>query len=156
MQSRGLEIVVGFFLCLGIAAIFLLTFRVSNFTNSAPAEGYTVTAAFTNVGGLKKGAPVAMAGVRIGRVTSIHLNEKTYQAVVAMTIDSQYQIPKDSDAAIQTAGLLGAQYIGIGAGAMNKYLQEGDSFMLTQSAIVLEDIIGQFLYSMSSGDDSGG
>lgn len=155
MQSRGLEIVVGLFLCLGIAAIFLLTFRVSNFTNAGPEQGYTVTAAFSNVGSLHVGAPVKMAGVQIGRVTGIRLNNQTYQAVVTMKIGAQYEIPTDSSASILTAGLLGAQYVGVAPGAMSKYLQQGDEFMLTQSAIVLEKIIGQVLYSLTSGGDSG-
>lgn len=150
MQSRALEIVVGLFLCLGIAAIFLLTFRVSNFANAGPDQGYTVTAAFSNVGGLQAGAPVNLAGVRIGRVTGIKLNDKTYEAVVTMQIASQYKIPKGSSAAIQTSGLLGSQYIGITPGAMLKYMKAGDEFMITQSALILEDLIGQLVYSMSS------
>lgn len=156
MQSRGLEIVVGLFICLGIAAVFLLTFRVSNFADAGSMEGYTVTASFTNIGGLGKGAPVNMAGVRIGRVTGIRVDERTYEAVVSMKIGSQYEIPRDSDAAIQTSGLLGSQYIGVGPGASDKYLEDGDSFQITQSAIILEDIIGQVLYSLTSQGESGG
>lgn len=155
MQSRGLEIVVGLFLCLGIAAIFLLTFRVSNFTNAGPAQGYSVTAAFTNIGGLHVGAPVKMAGVQIGRVTGVRLNGQTYEAVVTMKLTSKYKLPMDSSASILTAGLLGAQYVGVTPGAMNKYLHDGDSFMLTQSAIILEHIISKLVYSMTSGGDSG-
>lgn len=154
MQSRGLEVVVGLFICLGIAAVFLLTFRVSNFTETASADSFSVTASFSNIGGLGKGAPVKMAGVRIGRVSGIHVDEQTYEAVVAMRIDAQYEVPKDSDAAIQTSGLLGSQYIGVGPGASDKYLADGDSFQLTQSAIILEDIIGQVLYSMTSQGES--
>lgn len=156
MQSRGLEIVVGLFVCLGIAAIFLLTFRVSNFAMSGPEQGYTVTASFSNVGSLHVGAPVKMAGVQIGRVVGIRLNNQTYQAVVTMKIGAKYEIPVDSSASILTSGLLGAQYIGVTPGASRNYLQQGDSFMLTQGAIILEEIIGQVLYSLTSGGGGSG
>lgn len=153
MQSRGLEIVVGLFLCLGIAAVFVLTMRVSNLAATGPENGYTVTASFTNIGGLKVGAPVDLAGVRIGRVTGVKIDLQTYEAVVSMSIQSGYAIPDDSDAAIFTAGLLGEQYIGIGPGASDRYLGDGDRFKLTQSAVILENLIGQLLYSLAAGDD---
>lgn len=151
MQSRGLEILVGFFVCLGIAAVFVLTMRVSNLSDVSGIEGYTVTAAFYNVGGLKVGAPVNLAGVRIGRVSDISINGQTFQAVVTMKIEDQYELPRDSDASILTAGLLGSQYIGIGPGGAMESLSDGDEIKFTQSAIVLEQIIGQVLYSLTSG-----
>lgn len=151
MQSRGLEILVGFFVCLGIAAVFVLTMRVSNLSDVSGIEGYAVTAAFYNVGGLKVGAPVNLAGVRIGRVSDISINGQTFQAVVTMKIEDQYELPRDSDASILTAGLLGSQYIGIGPGGAMESLSDGDEIKFTQSAIVLEQIIGQVLYSLTSG-----
>lgn len=161
MQSRGLEIVVGFFVCLGIAAIFILTMRVSNLADVSVDQGYQVTAQFTNVGGLKVGSRVNLAGVRIGRVSNIEIDQQTYDAKVTLNIDNKYKIPKDSDASILTAGLLGEQYIGIGPGASDTFLKQGDKVTLTQSAIILEQVIGQVLYSLTSDkkdgtDDFGG
>ena len=117
MQSRGLEIVVGMFVCLGIAAIFILTLRVSNLADVSTGESYQVSAQFSNIGGLRAGAQVSLAGVRIGRVADIAVDQQTYEAKVSMNIDKQYKIPEDSDASILTAGLLGEQYIGVGPGA---------------------------------------
>lgn len=160
MQSRGLEIVVGFFVCLGIAAVFILTMRVSDLADVRVGEGYQVTAQFTNIGGLKIGSQVNLAGVRIGRVANIQIDPQTYEAKVSLNINKQYKIPEDSDASILTAGLLGEQYIGIGPGASDKYLKQGDKIILTQSAVILEQVIGQVLYSLTSdkkeGSDSGG
>ena len=154
MQSRAVELLVGFFVCLGIAAIFILTLRVSDLADASGVQGYTVTAAFNDIGGLKAGAPVDMAGVRIGRVSQIKLNQTTFQAVAKIKINEKYKIPKDSDASILTAGLLGEQYVGIGPGGSLKNMQDGDKFIITQSAVVLEQLIGQFMSTMGS-DDSG-
>lgn len=153
MQSRGLEIVVGLFICLGIAAVFILTMRVSDLSDTGRVEGYTVTAAFSNVGGLKVGAPVQLAGVRVGRVSGIRIDETTYEAVVSMRIGRQYELPRDSDAQVLTAGLLGEQYIGIRPGAATENLTDGDEIKITQGAVILEDLIGQFLYRMGGQDD---
>lgn len=155
MQSRSVELLVGLFVCLGIAAVFILTVRVSDLATASSAQGYTVTAAFNNIGGLKTGAPVDLAGVRIGRVTNIKLDQTTYQAVVSMHINNQYKIPKDSDASILTSGLLGDQYIGVGPGGSTQSMHNGDKFVITQSAIILEKLIGQFMTSMSGDHDSG-
>lgn len=152
MQSKGLEIIVGFFVCLGIAAVFILTMRVSNLANTHSFEGYTVTAEFSNVGGLKAGAPVELAGVRIGRVSTIRVDPHTYEAVVSMHIGERYDLPRDSDARILTAGLLGEQYVGIGPGGDTENLRDGDRIKITQGALVLEELIGQFLYRMSGND----
>lgn len=165
MQSRGLEIVVGFFVCLGIAAIFILTMRVSNLADVSVDQGYQVTAQFSNIGGLKIGSRVNLAGVRIGRVSNIEIDQQTYEAKVTLNVENKYKIPEDSDASILTAGLLGEQYIGIGPGASDTYLKQGDKITLTQSAVILEQVIGQVLYSLTSdkkegtsdsGGDSGG
>ncbi|MBH03923.1 MAG: outer membrane lipid asymmetry maintenance protein MlaD [Xanthomonadales bacterium] len=156
MQSRAVEMLVGLFVCLGIAAIFLLTYRVSDLAGQSAAEGYTVTAAFNDIGGLKTGAPVELAGVRIGRVTDIRLNQQTYRAVATMRIDEAYKVPEDSDASILTSGLLGDQYIGVGPGGSMENMEDGDSFILTQSAIVLENLIGQFMTSFADSPSGSG
>lgn len=154
MQSRAVELLVGFFVLLGIAAIFILTMRVSNLADTSGIQGYTVSAAFDDIGGLKSGSPVNMAGVRIGRVTDIELDPETFQAVATLRVSQEYKIPKDSDASVLTSGLLGEQYVGIGPGGSLDNMQEGDEFIITQSAVVLETLIGQFMTSMGS-DDSG-
>ena len=154
MQSRGLEIVVGMFVCLGIAAIFILTLRVSNLADVSTGESYQVSAQFSNIGGLRAGAQVSLAGVRIGRVADIAVDQQTYEAKVSMNIDKQYKIPEDSDASILTAGLLGEQYIGLGPGASDDFLEQGDTIKITQSAVILEKIIGQVLFSLTA--DKGG
>lgn len=156
MQSRAIEILVGFFVCLGIAAIFILTMRVSNLADTSNIEGYTVIAAFDNIGGLRVGAPVNMAGVRIGRVADITLNQQTYRAEVRLRIADRYKLPKDSDASVLTSGLLGEQYVGIGAGGSTQNMQAGDRFIITQSAVVLENLIGQFMTSMGADGPAGG
>jgi phospholipid/cholesterol/gamma-HCH transport system substrate-binding protein len=148
-QNRALEIIVGLFICLGVAAVFILTFRVSNLAGGGNiAHGYSVEAQFQNIGGLKVGAPVRMAGVLIGRVSGISINPSNFEAVVNMDISSTYNnLPDDSNASIFTAGLLGEQYIGLTAGGSDQVLKEGSSLKLTQSAFVLEEIIGQFLFN---------
>ncbi len=154
MQSRAIELLVGFFVCLGIAAIFALTYRVSNLSAAGGGGGYTVTAAFNNIGSLKQGAAVNMAGVRIGRESQIKLDPHTFQAVVTMRIQHKYPIPKDSGASILTSGLLGEQYIGVDPGGSLKNMHNGDKFIITQSAIILENLIGKFMTTMAgkSGD----
>lgn len=150
MQSRAMEILVGAFICLGVAAIFVLTLRVSNFSPSTES-GYTLIASFNNIGGLQDGAPVKMAGVEIGRVATIQLNQKTFQAVVKLHIKSGYDVPRGSIAAILTTGLLGGKYVGITPGGSLKNMQDGDSFAVVQSAVILEHLIGQFMTQMGSG-----
>lgn len=148
MQAKTLELVVGLFFILGIGAIFLLTFRVASLDSATPGQSYAVQATFENIGGLKRGAAVTMAGVRIGRVRSIAIDRQTYEARVALDIDRAYDnIPRDSSAAILTAGLLGEQYVGIDPGGDESWLRDGDSVRLTQSALVLEKLVGQFVTS---------
>ena len=139
----------------GFVALFFLAMKVSNLSASGTGEGYVLTGRFENVGSLKPRAPVTMAGVRIGRVTDITFDSESLEAVVTFVVDSRYdQIPDDSDASILTAGLLGSQYIGLTGGGSPLYLEDGSEILFTQSAIVLENIIGKFLIGGTSGDDA--
>lgn len=153
MTTRGMEIGVGAFVALGLAALLVLAMKVSNLAELSGGDGYTVDARFDNVGGLKVRSPVTMAGVRVGRVENIRYDSEGYVAVVTMGIDAAFdKIPTDSSASIFTAGLLGEQYIGIEPGGEEAFLTEGGEIELTQSAIVLEQVIGQFLYSQAGKD----
>ena len=156
MQSRALEILVGFFVCLGVAAIFLLTFRVASLdTVGSGSNNYKVTARFDTIGGLAMGASVRMAGVKIGRVKGISIDPASFQAVTTLEIEgSQSNIPQDSTAKILTSGLLGEQYVGLEPGGDDKPLKNGDEIKFTQSAFVLENLIGQFLTSMTQKDNN--
>ncbi|MET0029536.1 MAG: outer membrane lipid asymmetry maintenance protein MlaD [Candidatus Thiodiazotropha sp.] len=148
MKMRHLEITVGFFMAAGLVALFFLAMQVSNLASISGEEGYEVTARFDNIGGLKVRSPVSMAGVRIGRVTGISYDQSSYEALVTMSIEPEYnQIPDDSIAKIYTSGLLGEQYIGLDPGGSLENLKQGSELTLTQSALVLEEIIGQFLFS---------
>lgn len=147
-QQRNLEILVGAFVAVGIIALFFLALQVSNLGTVNAEEGYSIEVRFDNIGGIKPKAPVTMAGVKVGRVTDITFDKETFEAVVTLTIDKQYdQIPDDTFAKIFTAGLLGEQYIGLDAGGSDIFLKDGDKLQLTQSALVLEEVIGQFLFS---------
>ena len=147
-QSRTVQIWVGVFVAIGMASLFILAMKVSNISALTEQEGYILKANFENIGGLKVRSPVTMAGVVIGRVSAITFDKQIYEAVVSMTIDNNYNnIPEDTTASIFTAGLLGEQYIGLEAGGAEDYMKEGDNFKLTQSAVVLEKLIGQFLVS---------
>jgi phospholipid/cholesterol/gamma-HCH transport system substrate-binding protein len=148
MNIRGLEITVGAFMAAGLVALFFLAMQVSNLASITASEGYEVKARFDNIGGLKVRSPVSMAGVRIGRVVDISYDQENYEAVVTMSIDPAYsQIPDDSIAKIYTSGLLGEQFIGLDPGGSLENLKGGSELMMTQSALVLEEIIGQFLFS---------
>ncbi|MES9994429.1 MAG: outer membrane lipid asymmetry maintenance protein MlaD [Candidatus Thiodiazotropha sp.] len=148
MSMRGLEISVGAFMAAGLVALFFLAMQVSNLASITASEGYEVTARFDNIGGLKVRSAVSMAGVRIGRVVNIGYDQQSYEAVVTLSIDPAYnQIPDDSIAKIYTSGLLGEQYVGLDPGGSLENLQQGSEVMLTQSALVLEEIVGQFLFS---------
>ncbi len=155
VQMRTMEVMVGAFMAAGFVALFFLAMQVSNLSSLAGGDGYQVTARFDNIGGLKVRSPVAMAGVRIGRVAGISFDNTTYEAIVTMQIDSSYNtIPDDTFAKIYTAGLLGEQYIGLDPGGSEEYLTDGGKISLTQSALVLEEIIGQFLFSKA--EEGGG
>lgn len=151
MQSKALELLVGFFFALGVTAIFILTFRVASLNGGSSDKTYRVIASFENIGGLKTGAAVTLAGVRIGRVQNIVIDPQNFEAMATLAIDKQYNnIPKDTGASILTAGLLGEQYVGLNPGGDEETLAEGDNILFTQSALVLENLIGQFLVSKAS------
>jgi len=149
MHSRVVEIWVGLFVAIGFLALFFLAMKVSNLGElSTTREGYKIIARFENAGNLKVRAPVSMAGV------SIRFDKQTYNAVVEMQIDPQYDtLPEDTSASILTAGLLGEQFIGLTAGALETYLKDGDQLELTQSALVLEQLISRFLFNKAEGGD---
>jgi len=161
MQSRALEVLVGFFVCLGVAAVFVLTFRVASMNTVGGDGKYEVKAAFDTIGSLAPGASVKIAGVRIGRVKNITIDPNTFQAITTLEIDGrQNNIPDDSTAKILTAGLLGEQYISIEPGGDDKPLKDGSEIKFTQSAFVLENLIGKFLTTITEkgsgqGDSSG-
>jgi len=145
-QTRTIEVGTGLFALLGIGALFFLTTQTTGRDDFNVDDTYEVTARFDNVGSLKPRAPVSMSGVTIGRVTNIIFDSYSLEAVVTFVVDAKYdQIPDDSDASILTAGLLGSQYIGLQAGGSEFYLEDGSEILFTQSAIVLENIIGKFL-----------
>lgn len=150
MSKKSMEALVGFFVLLGLAALLFLALKAANLASFGDQKGYTVTAKFDNIGGLKPRAPVRSAGVTVGRVKSIGLDAKTFQGVVTMEVDSDVQFPKDSSAKILTAGLLGDQYIGIEAGGDEKNLKAGDVISQTQSAVVLENLIGQLIFNKAA------
>lgn len=154
MQNKSTEITVGMFVAAGIVALFVLAMKVSNLAEFTDETGYQVIAEFENIGGLKVRSPVTMAGVRVGRVGDISLNPDSYNAQVTLNLYGKFDnIPTDTAASIYTAGLLGEQYIGLEAGAEEEFLQNGDVIDLTQPALVLEQVIGQFLFSKAEGGD---
>jgi phospholipid/cholesterol/gamma-HCH transport system substrate-binding protein len=150
MSRRALDIWVGFFVALGFAAIMFLALKVASSATLAAADGYEVKAKFDNIGGLKVRAPVKSAGVVVGRVASIRFDNESFEAVVSLNVDKRYQFPKDTAAKILTSGLLGEQYVSLSAGGDTANLKDGDTLKITQSAIVLENLIGQFLYSKAA------
>ena len=152
MRMRTIELMVGAFMLIGILALFFLALQVSNLSTVSNGEGYTITARFDNIGSLKVKAPVSMAGVKVGRVSAISFDGSSYEAVVTLAIGNQYDtIPDDTFAKIYTAGLLGEQYVGLEAGGSEIYLEDGSEIEMTQSSLVLEEVIGQFLFSKAEG-----
>lgn len=150
MQRSKTDVWVGLFVLLGAAAILFLALRAANLTSLNLSSTYTVTAQFDNIGGLKPKAAVKSAGVVVGRVDAIEFDDESFRARVTMAMQSRYTFPKDSSLKILTSGLLGEQYIGIEAGADEQNLQAGDNITSTQSAVVLENLIGQFLYNKAA------
>lgn len=153
MNSRKTEISVGLFVLLGIAALAMLAMKVSNISETSDSDSYQITARFDNVGGLKVRSPIRMGGVLIGRVSQIALDEKYLSPVVTLSIFNQYnKLPTETSAAILTAGLLGEQYLSLSPGGDDEFLVAGDQIEDTQSALVIEELIGQFLFSGRSDD----
>ena len=154
MGKKGIETLVGLFVLMGMLGLVFLALKAANLASFGGGDTYSLTAKFDNIGGLKPRAPVRSAGVNVGRVASITLDARTYQGVVRLEIDKGVQFPKDSQARILTAGLLGDQYIGLEPGADEKTLVAGDTITQTQSAVVLESLISQFLFNKAA--DAGG
>ncbi len=158
MTRRSIDMLVGLFVLLGFAALLFLALKAGNLASfDFGASNYTVRAKFDNIGGLKVRAPVKSAGVVVGRVASVGFDDKTYQAVVSLALDQRYKFPKDTSAKILTSGLLGEQYIGLEPGGAPDDLAADATITMTQSAVVLENLIGQFLYGKAAeGDKAGG
>lgn len=155
-QSRAIEVSAGLFVLLGFAALWFLITQITNREAAVGKGAYEVIAKFENIGSLKVGAPVSMAGVTVGRVDAISFDQDIYKAVVAMRISPEFnRIPEDSDASIMTAGLLGGQYIGVTAGGSETFMKNGDQFTLVQDAFVLEKLINQLAATFLSNKDSG-
>jgi len=152
-QSKLLETWVGVFVALGLVSLFFLAMQVSNLADvTRTSKGYRVSARFQNIGSLKVRAPVSMAGVRVGRVSGVRFDKVSYDAVVDLTIDSEFDtIPLDTTASILTQGLLGEQYVSLTPGAEDAYLKDGGKIDLTQSAMVLEQVISRFLFDKAEG-----
>jgi len=150
MGKKSIEVLVGVFVLLGIAGLVFLALKAANLGTFSSGDTYTLLAKFDNIGGLKVRAPVRSAGVTVGRVASITLDPKTYQGVVRLQVERGVQFPADSSARILTSGLLGDQYVGIEAGAEEKSFAAGDTIKQTQSAVVLESLIGQFLFNKAA------
>lgn len=154
MERTTLDLWVGAFVVAGIVALLVLALKVGNLSTYNVSETYQLQAYFTNVGGLKPTASVRSAGVLVGRVTEIKLDTERYEAKVTMSVDRRYQFPKDTFANIQTAGLLGENYIGLMPGGDSVMLKDGEAFIKTQPAMVLEDLIAKFIYGTTSESSS--
>jgi len=149
--SKTTELMVGMFIAAGAAGLFVLAMQVSNLSGFTPANSYTITARFENIGGLKARSPVTVGGVRIGRVASIDYDNDRFEAIVALEMDGKYdQFPDDTTASIYTAGLLGEQYVALEPGGSEDLLAEGSEIDLTQSALVLEKLVSKFLFDKAA------
>jgi len=155
MERTTIDLWVGIFVTAGLIGLLVLALKVGNANSVRVSDGYTITAQFDNIGGLKVRAPVKSAGVVVGRVERIGFDNESLRAKVTMRIDNRYEFPKDSSVSILTYGLLGDQFIGIDGGGDIELLRDGDTVRLTQSAIVLEKVIGQFLYGRPAPGGSG-
>lgn len=150
MNRTIIDLWVGVFVAIGLASLVFLALKVGNLSSANMAETYSVQARFDNIGGLKARAPVKSAGVVVGRVRAIEFDSERYVAVVKMDVDKRYPFPRDTIATILTSGLLGEQYVGMKVGGDVDMLKNGDTIKQTQSAVVLEDLIGQFLFSKAA------
>lgn len=158
MTRKIVDFWVGLFVLIGFAALLFLALKAGNMSSFSTNASYTIQAKFDNIGGLKPRAPVKSAGVVVGRVGEIKFDDQSFQAIVSLNMDARYAFPKDTSAKILTSGLLGEQYIGLSAGGEVDNLKTGDKLKMTQSAVVLEDLISQFLYNKAadSGSDKSG
>jgi phospholipid/cholesterol/gamma-HCH transport system substrate-binding protein len=158
MNRSTIDLWVGIFVAIGLGALLFLALKVGNLASFSTAQTYKVQAKFSNIGGLKVRAPVKSAGVVVGRVAEIRFDNDSFEAVATMTLDASYKFPRDSSAKILTSGLLGEQYVGLEAGGNPEMLKDGDRLRLTQSAVVLENLISQFLFSKAAegGEAKGG
>jgi len=150
MNRSTIDLWVGVFVAAGFGALLFLALKVGNLAAFSTTQQYQVHAQFANIGGLKVRAPIKSAGVVVGRVSEIRFDNETFEAVVTMNLDTVYKFPRDTSAKILTSGLLGEQYIGLEAGGDPKTLADGDRMRLTQSAVVLENLISQFLYNKAA------
>jgi phospholipid/cholesterol/gamma-HCH transport system substrate-binding protein len=150
MRKSAIDVWVGIFVAIGLLAALFLALKVGNMNAVSFQPTYTIAARFDNIGGLKPRAPVKSAGVVVGRIADIRFDDTTYQATVTMTLERSYQFPKDSAAKILTSGLLGEQYVGLEAGGSDQMLAQGNMITQTQSAVVLENLISQFLYNKAA------
>ncbi len=153
MNRTTIDLWVGIFVALGLAALVFLSLQVANLTGATSGATYTLTARFDDLGGLKVKAPVKSAGVVVGRVAGVSFDNQTFEAVVTLRIEKRYQFPADSSAKILTSGVLGDQYVGLLPGGDTEDLKDGDTIELTQGAIVLENLISKFLFNSTSGGD---
>jgi phospholipid/cholesterol/gamma-HCH transport system substrate-binding protein len=158
MNRSTIDLWVGIFVAIGLGALLFLALKVGNLASFSTAQTYKVQAKFSNIGGLKVRAPVKSAGVVVGRVAEIRFDNDSFEAVATLTLDAAYKFPRDSSAKILTSGLLGEQYVGLEAGGNPEMLKDGDRLRLTQSAVVLENLISQFLFSKAAegGEAKGG
>ena len=156
MNRRTIDMWVGVFVVIGLGALLFLSLKVANLASFSAAESYQIKAKFDNIGGLKIRAAVKVAGVVIGRVSDVRFENETFEAVVSFSVDKRFQFPRDTSAKILTSGRLGEQYIGLSAGGDTVNLKDGDTLKLTQSAVVLENLISQFLYSKAADSKEGG
>ena len=150
MSRKELDLWVGVFVAIGISGLLFLSMKVANLSSFSAPETYQIRAKFDNIGGLKPRAPVKAAGVVVGRVSDVRFDNETFEAAVTLMVDSRFQFPRDTSAKILTSGLLGEQYIGLSAGGDTVNLKTGDTLKITQSAVVLENLISQFLYSKAA------
>jgi phospholipid/cholesterol/gamma-HCH transport system substrate-binding protein len=150
MNRSMIDLWVGVFVALGFAALLFLALKVGNLATFSTNQTYQVNAKFANIGGLKVRGPVKSAGVVVGRVADIRFDNESYEALVTMTLDLNYQFPRDTTAKILTSGILGEQYVGLEAGGDGVMLKQGDRVRLTQSAVVLENLISQFLFNKAA------
>jgi phospholipid/cholesterol/gamma-HCH transport system substrate-binding protein len=150
MERTTIDLWVGLFVVMGLGALLVLALKVGNLSSVSMAESYAVTANFGNIGGLKVRAPVKSAGVVVGRVAEIRFDSQNYEARVILRLDKQYPFSRDTSASIMTSGLLGEQYVALESGGDSAQLKEGDKIQITQSAMVLENMIGQLLYNKAA------